>query len=85
MGCCGRNRPVQRVEDSGPPRVTFTHGATTNVQYFEYIGKTGLTVLGPITGRRYRFTHPGAKLAIDGRDGPSMTGVPNLRRAETPE
>jgi len=81
MGCCGRNRPVQRVEDSGPPRATFTHGAITNVQYFEYIGKTGLTVLGPITGRRYRFTHPGAKMAIDERDGPSMTGVPNLRRA----
>jgi len=42
-------------------------------------------VFGPVTGRRYHFAHPGALLAVDERDGPSMAGVPNLRGAPTPE
>jgi hypothetical protein len=45
------------------------------------MGKTGLTVMGPVTGRRYRFPSPGSLLAVDERDGPAMIGVPNLRRA----
>lgn len=57
----------------------------SNAQYFEYVGKTGLTVVGPVTGRRYRFERPGALLAVDERDSSSMAGVPNLRRASRPE
>jgi len=46
---------------------------------FQYVGTTGLTVEGPITGKRYRFAAPGARVAVDGRDAPSVRGVPNLR------
>ncbi len=84
MGCCGKNRSARQVENNGPPRATFTPRAPS-AQYFEYVGKTGLTALGPVTGRRYRFARPGAVLAVDERDGPSMAGVPNLRRAPAPE
>jgi len=52
------------------PRVTF---------YFEYVGNTGLTVRGPITGRSYRFAGPAQRVAVDGRDAPSLMAVPNLR------
>jgi hypothetical protein len=38
-----------------------------------------LTAVGPITGRRYRFNGPGARVAVDSRDAPSMRAVPNLR------
>ncbi len=47
---------------------------------FEYVGKTGLTVVSPMTGRRYRFERPGAVLEIDPRDRPWMSFVPQLRR-----
>ena len=84
MACCGKNRPVPQADASsaGP---AMPSSRTPTARYFEYIGKTGLTVIGPVTGRRYRFERPGAVLAIDERDGPSMVGVPNLRGAPTPE
>lgn len=48
--------------------------------HFEYTGKTGLTVIGNITGTRYRFNNPGAVIPIDARDAPGMTGIPVLAR-----
>lgn len=47
---------------------------------FEYVGKTGLTVLGPISGKRYRFNETGSRQEVDARDLPALFAVPNLRR-----
>jgi hypothetical protein len=47
---------------------------------FEYTGQTGLTVVGPYSRRRYRFPQAGAQLEVDGRDAPSLSAVPGLRR-----
>lgn len=47
---------------------------------FEYVGATALTVFGAVTGTRYRFAHPGARLALHARDASAMAGVPKLRR-----
>jgi hypothetical protein len=47
---------------------------------FEYTGRTGLTAIGGVTGRRYRFDQPGARVIIDPRDRPSIAAVPNLRQ-----
>jgi hypothetical protein len=44
------------------------------------VGTTGLTVQGPVTGKRYRFGNPGSRLLIDPQDAPSMAAVPHLRR-----
>ncbi len=52
------------------------HQTTVN---FEYVGKTGLMVVGPISGKRYRFNYTGAIVAVDARDAPSLIAVPNLR------
>jgi hypothetical protein len=79
MGCCGNNRRPLPLETSEIPHVTFTPPAPT-VQYFEYVGKTGLTAIGNVTGHRYRFAGPGATVEVDSRDAPSMAGVPNVRR-----
>ncbi len=38
-----------------------------------------MTVIGPITARRYRFNAPGTRLAVDARDAPSFMAVPALR------
>jgi hypothetical protein len=47
---------------------------------FEYVGATGMTAMGPVTGKRYRFQDYGSRVAVDLRDAPSMAGVPHLRR-----
>ena len=49
--------------------------------YFEYTGKTALTVTGKITAKTYRFSKPGEKVLIDFRDAPGMMAVPVLRKA----
>jgi hypothetical protein len=46
---------------------------------FEYFGRTGLTVTGPVTGQRYRFDGPGAQVPVDLRDRRSLLVVPHLR------
>jgi hypothetical protein len=46
---------------------------------FEYQGRTALTVVGPVTGQTYRFQAAGARLAVDLRDRPGLSAVPNLR------
>jgi hypothetical protein len=48
--------------------------------FFEYTGRTGLTVIGPVTGRQYRFGRPGARLEVDLKDRRSLVAVPNLRQ-----
>jgi hypothetical protein len=45
---------------------------------FKYIGATALTVVGPATGRCYRFDRPGATLAVDLRDRATLAGIRNL-------
>jgi hypothetical protein len=53
---------------SAPPQVQF-----------EYVGKTRMTVLSPITGIRYHFDSPGAQVIVDARDQGMMIHVPDLR------
>lgn len=84
MGCCGGNRRPPQLVTEGPVRPAVT-ARTRHAQYFEYVGTTGLTAFGPVTGRRYRFARPGARLPVDDRDAAAMAGVPALRRVPAPE
>ena len=70
------------AETSEARSMTFTPPAPT-FQYFEYTGRTALTAIGVATGLRYRFASPGARVAVDSRDAPSMMAVPNLRRTQS--
>jgi hypothetical protein len=47
---------------------------------FEYRGRTTLRAVGPVSRRDYWFGHQGARVVVDGRDAPSLEGVPNLVR-----
>jgi hypothetical protein len=88
MSCCGRNR---LAGGSPPPRIaTTTNGESarppvrqTSV-FFEYVGRTGLTVVGPVSGRRYRFDTPGSRQPVDPADKPSLAAVPLLRQVAGP-
>jgi hypothetical protein len=83
MACCGKNRirfhndTRTGVEAGGQPPVRPATSLT--LMRFEYVGETGLSVRGPITGRTYRFGASGARIAVDSRDAPSLMAVPKLR------
>lgn len=82
MSCCGRQiqhslsippSPARSNQASRPP---LPQAAIR----FEYVGTTGLTVVGPATGKRYRFDQTGSRLFIDPQDAPAIRAVPHLRR-----
>ena len=86
MLCCGGKRsqfhqgvPNRRTGESANYAVRV-HVPLRPTAYFQYIGPTGLTVAGPVTGARYRFDRTGATVAVDYRDAPSFVGIPHLRR-----
>lgn len=75
MACCGNKRmQINSIHQ------VYTPGEQTDPVYFQYVGRTGLTVIGRETRSRYRFDSPGAIVAIDARDKHAMTYVPNLRQ-----
>ncbi len=87
MSCCGSQRnQFQAIRLPSPPssQVANSPPVTAPVHRFvirfEYIGQTGLTVIGGVTGQRYRFDRPGARVIVDPRDRPSLVAVPNLRQ-----
>ena len=81
MACCGGRRAQFR--GVVPPRaaVAAPARAATRANAFEYVGRTALTVIGPVSHKTYRFDHPGARVEIDARDVSSMQSIPVLRRA----
>ncbi len=64
------------------PATTAAPRASGSSPYpsFQYIGGSGLTVQGPASKRLYRFASPGAIVAVDARDAPSLARMPQLRR-----
>lgn len=92
--CCGGKRQQQfRMAGAKAKPATFARPFTTAAAqaappespaqassvYFQYVGKTGLTIESPTTGKRYRFDKPGDQLAVDPRDRMLLLYVPNLR------
>ena len=84
MGCCGKTSRPQPVENNYTQTVPFVPPAPT-LQHFVYVGNTGLTAIGLVTGRHYRFSGPGSVVTVDSRDAASMAGVPNVRRTRALE
>jgi hypothetical protein len=83
--CCGKNRTGMsqtRVASPANRAVQASSAVATrqlsSVAYFEYTGKTALTVVGPVSGMRYRFAAPGSRVAVDLRDRKHFAAVPNL-------
>ena len=70
--CCGDKRA--QLKPSPYP----AEGA--EAVYFQYTGRTGMTVIGRETRSKYRFDTSGTIVAVDARDQHAMSFVPNLRR-----
>ena len=86
MSCCGQKRRTLGGMSEGthePRELTPIHPPVGSV-FFEYFGGTAMTVIGPVTGRSYRFGWPGAQTAVDRKDAASLESkVPHLRKANT--
>lgn len=80
--CCGRSRIATQLGLANRASSAGMPTANGELQHptFEYVGKTALTVIGAISGIRYRFDRPGARVRIDCRDQLSLERVPVLRR-----
>ena len=78
--CCGNSRtPFRPGTPASPAPSHVPSGAT-----FENIGRTGLTVVGPVTGRRYHFAGTGARVTVDPRDRASVSTLSALRPVRPP-
>jgi hypothetical protein len=86
MACCGKKRAqflsslpmglaARRQQPPPPPPARLAAPVV-----FEYRGPIGMTALGTVTRRLYRFDRPGARVEVDARDAPAVGSVPNLRR-----
>ena len=81
MACCGQSRITFRSGrgfSGAGGRLENSLAMAT----FEYTGSTGMTVVGPVSGVKYRFLSPGSRVQIHWRDVASMDAVPNLRRVD---
>ncbi len=89
MTCCGGSRRAQsaagqraagvRPQATGGPQFRrYPHA------YFQYLGRTGMTVVGSVTGQRYRFAAPGQIVTVDSQDRRSIATVPGLRQVAHP-
>ncbi len=79
---CGNKRMNYQQEQNElkPLILTKRQKQNTYDQYFEYIGKTALSVKGNITGKNYRFAFTGDRQIIDERDAEAMLNVPVLKK-----
>jgi len=67
---------ISDTQAAAPP----TRAAAVQDALFEYTGNTGVSAIGGVTRRLYRFEGKHARLAVDVRDAPSMGAVPVLKR-----
>lgn len=77
-GMAGRTRPATAVARPAAPPIARS---STAILQYQYVGRTGLTVVSPTTGRQYRFDRPGAVQSVDPRDRQWLERTPNVRPA----
>ena len=77
MACCGGKRAKLNQA-----RQEIDIKVRADIIYFQYIGKTAMTVICNDSQTRYRFDNSGAIVAVSARDKHTMTLIPNLRQVK---
>ncbi len=80
MSCCGQTRAAAVLQMPSQGRTVRPSGPA----WFEYIGRTAVTVTGTATGRTYRFDGPGARLEAHPADRAALYQIPVLRQVDGP-
>jgi hypothetical protein len=87
MSCCGSRRQQFWAASQGSAaqsRPVIPAGLAPVQQpgrAFIFEGLARVMIIGSATGRRYHFTHAGARVAVDPRDAPGLRGKPVIRRS----
>lgn len=81
--CCGNKRTQMRIEAEQAvalknAQIRNAATAQTAVPYVNTLS-TGMTVVGPVSGRQYYFPHAGAQVQIDPRDRALLVKLRQLR------
>ena len=79
--CCGRYDKQASNTASEPalaPRPQTPPDKIAGIP-IRYEGRTGMTVIGPVSGRVYRFSSPGSRVELDARDASTVAAIPKLR------
>lgn len=81
MPCCGQGaRAVPApTMPSRPPATLGAPLPAAATALMEHTGTRALSAVGPVTGVRYRFGGPGARVAVDRRDLAALSTIPGLR------
>src|SRR5271165_3546732 len=66
MACCGQRRqqmrsqaiPVLQANNAAKAAGFAESPVRQQITAFQYLGKTALTAVGPVSGRHYRFSQP---------------------------
>jgi hypothetical protein len=83
MSCCGNKRSVFVQSTLNSPGQQIMNNVPKKMWpdlRFQYIGETGLTIIGNVTGKQYRFNNKGEVQQVDYRDGTAMIHVPVLKK-----
>lgn len=72
------NRGATRIASRPAAETISAAKAKQQTVSFVYGGRTGMTVVGPVSGRVYRFDRPGAQISVDPRDKFLLATIPNL-------
>ena len=81
--CCGNRRTQMRIEAEQAAALKNAQmrnaaAAQTVVPYVNTIS-TGMTVVGPVSGKQYHFARSGAQVQIDPRDRALLVKLRQLR------
>jgi hypothetical protein len=82
MGCCGGARASAWDPVRGRPAASRQGGIAERPDAFVVLENAGgqpLVAIGPVTGRRYRFHGPLARVTVDVRDAEALRRIPALR------
>jgi hypothetical protein len=80
MSCCGRSTTAGVARGStgaGPSRLAASIAPLA--AYFRCTGQSTVTIVGPVSGKMYRFPSSGQIVAVDARDAMSLSRVPHIQ------
>ena len=79
--CCGRYDKQTSHTVSEPALIHRPQTTPDKISGIpiRYEGRTAMTVIGPVSGRVYRFSSPGSRVELDPRDASSLAAIPKLR------
>jgi hypothetical protein len=80
MSCCGKSSSTARGSNGHrAPAFSAAGNAAPLIAYFRCTGPSGITAVGAVSGKPYRFPASGLLVPVEARDAASLSRVPHLQ------